>query len=385
MTSKIYKTGKPLPLFLSCLAMLVVLMMGAHAATVTNITAQLRPGVSISVDGTWRNFYNVSGQEVHPIFYSGTHYLPVRAIGELMGKNVNWDQSTLTVTLSGTRTTPAVTGTPDPATAEQNITAQLRADFTIIVDSVTRNFFDAQGNAVYPLLYQGSTYLPVRAIGQLMGKNVSWDSVSMIITLSGSSLVTDADSFNGTSSTPSANIAPSAPATGTNTATGGLISAEAAKSKALAHAGLTANQVTFVRSQMDWENGRQVYEVEFYTNNKEYDYEIDALTGAVVSFDYDAEYYTYTPPVTNTGNTGNTSNTGSSNSSYIGEAKAKQLALKHAGKTANQVSFTRAYLDWDDGRAQYDVKFISGTLEYDFEIDAISGRIFEYDVDSIYD
>ena len=62
------------------------------------------------------------------------------------------------------------------------------------------------------------------------------------------------------------------------------------------------------------DDGRQIYDVEFYTTNyKEYDYEIDARTGNVLSFDYDAEYY---QPSNNTGN-----------GTVIGEAKAKSIAL----------------------------------------------------------
>ena len=72
-----------------------------------------------------------------------------------------------------------------------------------------------------------------------------------------------------------------------------MLTEEEAKAKALAHAGLTNDQVTFVKSTQDYEDGRQIYEVEFYSgDNKEYDYEIDAYTGEVLSFDYDAESYT---------------------------------------------------------------------------------------------
>lgn len=72
----------------------------------------------------------------------------------------------------------------------------------------------------------------------------------------------------------------------------GLITEEQAKSKALAHAGLSASQVNFIWVKQDWEDGRRVYEVEFYTDDyQEYDYEIDARTGEILSFDYDAEGY----------------------------------------------------------------------------------------------
>ena len=152
------KTGAAL-LTASLLATSIPL--GATAASVQRVTALLRPETSIVVDGSARTFYNVSGQEVHPILYNGTTYLPLRSIGELMDKNVDWNQSTLTVTIGGARTTADVTGTPDATAKESNVTAELRPDFTIVVDGTVRTFQDVNGNTVYPMLYNGSTYLPV--------------------------------------------------------------------------------------------------------------------------------------------------------------------------------------------------------------------------------
>ena len=69
-----------------------------------------------------------------------------------------------------------------------------------------------------------------------------------------------------------------------------IISEEEAKQIALAHAGLTTEQITFIESSMDRDYGREHYDVEFYTHDqKEYDYEIDPYTGEILDVDYDAE------------------------------------------------------------------------------------------------
>lgn len=147
-----------------------------------------------------------------------------------------------------------------------------------------------------------------------------------------------------------------------------LITADTAKSNALAHAGLSSDQVTFVESKLGYEDGRQVYEVEFYTSDyREYDYEIDAYTGEVVSFDYDKENIItpYTP---------------SGNDSAITEAKARELALaKVPGATASDIKEFK--MDYDDGRTEYEGKIIYGGIEYEFEIDASTGAFLDWEAE----
>ena len=129
---------------LGALALATAMMLGALPLTaaapnqVTTVTGEMRPQVSVMVDGVERDFYNAQGQQVYAVFYDGTHYLPVRAIGELMGKNVNWDQSTLTISLTAPRTTGTVQGTPGTAAQAQSIQMENRPDFTILVEGENR-------------------------------------------------------------------------------------------------------------------------------------------------------------------------------------------------------------------------------------------------------
>ena len=137
------------------------------------------------------------------------------------------------------------------------------------------------------------------------------------------------------------------------------------------HANLTLDEVVFVVCELDWEHGRQVYEVEFYTNDaREFDYEIDASTGEVLSYDYDAEHYT--PP-----------STGSEGGS-ISQERAKEIALAQVPGAA--LSDIREFeTDYDDGRLEYEGKIFYGGMEYEFTIDGYSGAIREWEADSIYD
>jgi len=64
-----------------------------------------------------------------------------------------------------------------------------------------------------------------------------------------------------------------------------LIGKESAKAAALSHAGLTADQAFGWECELDREDGRTVYEIEFKSGNYEFSYEIDAVTGTVLDFD----------------------------------------------------------------------------------------------------
>lgn len=149
------------------------------------------------------------------------------------------------------------------------------------------------------------------------------------------------------------------------------IGENAAKAAALEHAGLTESEVTYVKVKMDYDDGRTVYDIEFYLGNAEYDYEIDAYTGDILSYDYDIDSYTI-PSV-------------QSDSMYISLDEAKSIALNKANLTAEQVTYTEASFEYDDGIAVYQIDFISGGMEYEIEVNAVDGTIVEYDVESQYD
>lgn len=166
---------------------------------------------------------------------------------------------------------------------------------------------------------------------------------------------------------------PTAGQTTTTPAANGQITLEQAKETALKHAGLKADAVTFVKAEQDYENGKLVYEVEFVTNDGgkvvEYDYEIEAATGSVVSYDYDAENYVSAKGATTVS---------------VDEATAKQTVLnKVPGATAANIYEWK--LDFDDGRWEYDGKIVYNQMEYDFTVDASSGAVTEWDVESIFD
>lgn len=146
------------------------------------------------------------------------------------------------------------------------------------------------------------------------------------------------------------------------------IGADAAKSAALKHAGLSTDQVTFLKAEFDYDDGRMIYEVEFHSGSKKCEYEIDASNGQVVKYETEA--------------TGTAPSTGSANSSsYIGESAAKAAALSHAGVKESDTKYCNAWLEYDDGRAEcYEVEFMVGSSRYEYEIALTSATVLKHEV-----
>ena len=80
-------------------------------------------------------------------------------------------------------------------------------------------------------------------------------------------------------------------------AANGPLTVEQAKQVALDYAGVKAADATFTKAHRDYDNGREVYEIEFYVGTTEYDMDVDVLTGKVTDFSVDY-HYAYNPPVT---------------------------------------------------------------------------------------
>ena len=194
-------------------------------------------------------------------------------------------------------------------------------------------------------------------------------------------VVIDSSSGGGTAETPAAGdddgtaSAPAAasPSPSAGQTTGGQAAAvteEQARETALSHAGLTADQVTFVRSELDRDDGRLMYDVEFYTSDyKEYDYEIDAATGEILSYDYDAEGYSYQPNATP--------------GTAITAEQARGIALAEVPGAAESDIY-EFETDRDDGRLEYEGKIIYNNTEYEFTIDGYSGAIREWDAEPFH-
>ncbi len=195
----------------------VVAEAGSKTPAPTRALAYIKPNFNIQIGEEFYLFKDVNGARVYPIVYDGSTYLPVRAISEIMDEDIAWENANRTVYIGKTLDNPAGKSKSkssdeksdkgsdkdsretagqgkyalgmardkylQPEEKTSTVTVNIRPDVKILYDFNQQDFKDANGSSVYPMIYQGSTYLPIRAISQLMGKDVDWDNVAKTVVI----------------------------------------------------------------------------------------------------------------------------------------------------------------------------------------------------------
>lgn len=190
---------------------------------------------------------------------------------------------------------------------------------------------------------------------------------------------------------------------------------EEAKALALADAKVSEDQAEVSREALSQDNGVWVYEFHFRTQEAQYQYLINANTGEVRSMIKEAFIYpspeptdpvmpsvpaentapletapqpsVSIPPVPSSQPPASAQPAPSpapsqSTSMYIGMDRAKAIALEHAGLADSRVIFTHLSMGREDGRMVYEVEFRLNGTEYEYEIDASTGRIVDHERDT---
>ena len=132
---------------------------------------------------------------------------------------------------------------------------------------------------------------------------------------------------------------------------------------ALHDAGFRSEDVSNLSAHYETEDGTPIYEVTFSAGGFAYEYQIKAADGTILEADKDAlrETSTNGSQLVEGNQTGSAGD--AANASLISKAKAKEIALAHAGVTASKASFVEVKLDNEDGTQVYEVEFYSGSTE----------------------
>ena len=146
------------------------------------------------------------------------------------------------------------------------------------------------------------------------------------------------------------------------------------------YAGTTALDSVTVEVDSELDESPAHYEVELHTAWGEFEYLVDAYTGKVISGQKDLLTTASTPSTPNvTTKPSDQKPDPSGTAQDIGYAKAKSIALNHAGVSENEAYDMDIELDDEDGILVYEVEFKSGNMEYDYEINAATGAILKHE------
>lgn len=167
-----------------------------------------------------------------------------------------------------------------------------------------------------------------------------------------------------------------------------------AKEIALENAGITESDISRYQSSKDRDDGKTLYEIQFASGDTEYEYEINAENGDIISYGSESLNNGQSSTQNNTGTTTDTSGTNSTDTSQaqdnsqnttanntginvqFSEADAKAAALERVpGATEQDL---RMELDHDDGKYIYEGDIIYQQIEYEFEIDANTGKFLKW-------
>ncbi len=136
------------------------------AFSLFSISASAEADVKVEIDGKEINCVDVNGDPASPLLIEGTTYLPVRAVSESLGVSVEWDNDTRSVYIDGK---------PEKAEPDKEI--------NIFIKGAKFTARDADGDVVNPIIKDGSTYLPIRALGNAFDKSVSWENATRTASL----------------------------------------------------------------------------------------------------------------------------------------------------------------------------------------------------------
>ena len=157
------------------------------------------------------------------------------------------------------------------------------------------------------------------------------------------------------------------------------IGKEAAACAAEQYAGTTALDSVTAEVDPELDESPAHYEVGLHAAWGEFEYLVDAYTGKVLSGQRNLLTAASTPNETTKPSDQKPDPSGTAQD--IGHAKAKSIALNHAGVSENEAYDMEIELDDEDGTLVYEVEFKSGGMEYSYEINAATGAVLKHETE----
>ncbi len=154
-----------------------------------------------------------------------------------------------------------------------------------------------------------------------------------------------------------------------NASTDAYIGEEQALANACLYVGLEISEVELTEPvELEFENGRMVYDIEFRKDDVKYEFEVDAVSGEVVSFEEKQKSNgTITEPQV----------TPVPAAVDIGQERALEIALAHANVPGSEAMVKEIKKKHENGVEYYEIEFFDDTFEYDYKVNSATGAIMK--------
>ena len=155
------------------------------------------------------------------------------------------------------------------------------------------------------------------------------------------------------------------------------ISEDEARAIAIGLAGVDESTIYEYELERDYDRVAH-YDIEFKTGGAEYDYALTMYDGTVIKYEWEIEQDYYPgveklPPISEEDTVG-----------FIGEQKAKEIALLYAEVKEAATYDVEIELEREKDKIIYEVEFKSGRYSYSYDIEPITGEIIDYELDYDY-
>ena len=157
-----------------------------------------------------------------------------------------------------------------------------------------------------------------------------------------------------------------------------VITLDQAKQIAVADANVDTTSAVFTKMSSDYDDGLMKWEIDFVAGNTKYEYEVNSIDGTILKkeievvtqagFPQEANPFQQSLAVDPTGQPG----------AGVDIERAKQIAVQHAGVDMASVIFIKLERDVERTTPRWEIEFVIGNLQYEYEINAINGAILKF-------
>ena len=157
-----------------------------------------------------------------------------------------------------------------------------------------------------------------------------------------------------------------------------VITLDQAKQIAVADANVDTTSAVFTKMSSDYDDGLMKWEIDFVAGNTKYEYEVNSIDGTILKKEIEVVTQAGFPQEANPFQQGLAVDPTGQPGAGVDIERAKQIAVQHAGVDMASVIFIKLERDVERATPRWEIEFVIGNLQYEYEINAVNGAILKF-------